>query len=327
MNSPLPIGLGAGLVSAVLFASAAIGGVQSVLLLYLSPLPPLLAGLGWGWASAAVAAISGTVVSAAALGFMSGVSYFITLGLPIAGLCYLALLSREATELQPAGHGQPQPTLEWYPPGRLVTWAAVIAGTLSAISVPLVATTAEAYRGTIHDMLKSAIVPYLGTEASLDETSLEAMLDMMARVLPAAMAIVWLAVAVFNMWLAGRIVEYSGRALRPWPNIAAMTYPNGMALAFIAALGLSFLPNLLGIIAVAFASAFSFAYMLLGLVILHVITRPMPLRPMLLAAIYLSIFLFGWVAIIVAIIGLGDPIFKLRERAFNRAKPPASGRD
>ena len=53
-------GLGAGLVSALLFASATAGTLISVLVLFaLSPMPVAIAGLGWGWGSAGVAAITG----------------------------------------------------------------------------------------------------------------------------------------------------------------------------------------------------------------------------------------------------------------------------
>ena len=56
------IGLGAGLASALLFYSAARGSpLLGTLLLLLTPLPSLLAGLGWGWLPAAAGAVAGAL--------------------------------------------------------------------------------------------------------------------------------------------------------------------------------------------------------------------------------------------------------------------------
>ena len=46
MNSPILIGIGAGLVSAVLFASTLTGTVLAMMLFYITAMPGFLAGLG-----------------------------------------------------------------------------------------------------------------------------------------------------------------------------------------------------------------------------------------------------------------------------------------
>ena len=59
------IGVGSGLASALLFYSAARGSpLLGTLLLLLTPLPSLLAGLGWGWLPAAAGALAGAAVMA-----------------------------------------------------------------------------------------------------------------------------------------------------------------------------------------------------------------------------------------------------------------------
>jgi hypothetical protein len=126
------------------------------------------------------------------------------------------------------------------------------------------------------------------------------------------------------MWLAGVIVEASGRALRPWPKLDALELPNSIFLAFTASLIASFLPGIAGLIATAFAGSFLFAYVLQGLAVLHVFTRGMPFRAVLLAAIYLGMLLLGWVAVAVAILGLSEPMLRLRERAAARGQPPSN---
>ena len=87
MNSPIFIGVGAGLVSAVLFASTMTGSVLAMALFYITALPGFLAGLGWGTQAGIIAALTGAGLTAVLLAPLAGVGYFLTLGLPIAILC------------------------------------------------------------------------------------------------------------------------------------------------------------------------------------------------------------------------------------------------
>src|SRR5206468_7976699 len=104
------IGLGGGLASALLFYSAARGSpLLSTLLLLLTPLPTLLAGLGWGWLPAAAGAVAGSLVMAIAASLPFAVGYFLALGLPAAIIAHLAYLSRP----DPRDPNQ----REWYPVG------------------------------------------------------------------------------------------------------------------------------------------------------------------------------------------------------------------
>ena len=77
------IGLGGGLASALLFYSAAGGSpMLGTLLLLLTPLPSVLAGLGWGWLPAAAGAVAGTLVMAVAASVPFAAGYFLALGYP-----------------------------------------------------------------------------------------------------------------------------------------------------------------------------------------------------------------------------------------------------
>src|SRR5262245_14103130 len=109
----LLIGLGSGFASALLFYSAAQGGGGLGLLLFcLTPLPPMLAGLGWGWLPAAVGGAAGSVAMAAIAGAPLGLAYFVAVGLPATLVAYLAYLSRPSPY-------EPDKR-EWYPLGRLL---------------------------------------------------------------------------------------------------------------------------------------------------------------------------------------------------------------
>ena len=321
MPTPLIIGAGSGLVSAALFASAATATALAGVLFYLAPLPLCLAGLGWGGRAALLSALTGTVVIAVSLGPATAAIFALLVAAPTTLLSHLALLSRPAATPQ----GQVVGALEWYPPGRILGWAALMAGVLAAILVLIIGYDQEAYRQSIHEILEHSALKELDRDGTLfTEETITSLSAALARALPAAFAIIWLTITLFNLWMAGLIVDASGHALRPWPDLHAIELPNAYVLIFAGALAASFLPGLPGLLATGLAGALLFAYVLQGLAVIHVYSRGVPLRGLLLAAVYLGILLLGWVALAVAIVGLGEPLIRLRGRGNERGEPPSS---
>lgn len=321
MPTPLLIGAGSGLISAALFASAATATALAGVLFYLAPLPLCLAGLGWGGMAALFSALAGTLVIAVSLGPVTAAVFAISVAAPTALLTHLALLSRPA--VAPQGHHVA--ALEWYPAGRIVGWAALMAGLLASILVLALGYDQASYRESIREILSHSALKELDPDGTLfTEETISTLSDVLARALPAAFAVIWLTISLFNLWMAGLIVDASGRALRPWPDLHALELPNSLVLIFAGALAASFLPGLPGLLAIGLAGALLFAYVLQGLAVIHVATRNVPLRSLLLATIYFGILLLGWVAIVVAIVGLAEPLLGLRQRSNRGGQPPAA---
>ncbi len=67
--------------------------------------------------------------------------------------------------------------------------------------------------------------------------------------------------------------------------------------------------------------------MLLGLIVVHVMASRSAFKYLLLGAVYLGIFMFGWVALVVAFVGIGDPVMKFRERALGSGPPAPPDND
>jgi len=318
MPISLFIGAGSGLVSAALFASAATATSLAGLLFYLAPLPLCLAGLGWGGMVALLSALTGTVVIAASLGAATAAVFALSIAAPTALLAHLALLSRPAA----TPNGQVVGPLEWYPPGRIVGWAALIAGLLAGILVLTIGYDQEAYRDTIRQILEHSTLKELDRNGTVfTEEAIASLSSVLARALPAAFAIIWFTITLFNLWIAALIVDASGRALRPWPDLRGFELPNALVPIFAGALAASFLPGLPGLLATGLAGALLFAYVLQGLAVIHLYSRGLPFRAVLLTAVYLGILLLGWVALVVAILGLAEPLLGLRRRG----QPPTSG--
>ena len=163
MPTPLVIGAGSGLVAAALFASAATATALAGVLFYLAPLPLCLAGLGWGSTAALLAALTGTIVVALSFGPAMAAVFAASIAAPIALLTYLALLSRPA----PAPEGQSSGALDWYPPGRLVGWAALIAGLLAALLVLFLGSDQDSYRESIREILSHSALKDLDRDGTL----------------------------------------------------------------------------------------------------------------------------------------------------------------
>jgi hypothetical protein len=317
MPTFLPIGLGAGLAAAVLFASASTGPlVTRFLLFFLASLPAFLAGLGWGWMAALVAALAGTFLAALISGPFAAMVYGLSQGLPVVVLCYLAYLNRPSPE---ASDG----AVEWYPVGRLVIWAAVMAGSLSVLSLAILGSDMEALRTGLRSFIERTLardMPQLGAKP-LEPAQIEALTDIALYLLPAASAVSWLSGLLLNLWLAGRITLASGRLLRPWPDLAALSFPPGTTLALAAAAAATLISGFVGLAAAGVVGALFMAYILLGLSIVHYVTRGKPSRPFVLASVYTAlVFLNPWSGLGLVLLALTEPFAPWRRRP-----PPSPG--
>jgi hypothetical protein len=140
------------------------------------------------------------------------------------------------------------------------------------------------------------------------------LLDIMVAVLPPTAAVFTTAVNMFNLWLASRIVRISGRLHRPPTDLSAMRFPP-YALALVgAAFVASFLPGMVGQFGVVVTSTMLLAYALLGLAVMHAITRGMNSRPFALGGLYAAVIIFGWPMLLLSMLGLADSAFNLRGR-------------
>lgn len=318
------IGLGGGIASAVLFSSAAGGGAAGRLVLYvLVPLPCLLAGLGWGSGAAGIAAGTGAAGVGAVLGLKAALVFFLSQGVPAAVLCHLALLSRPLY-LALSQTGATAPALEWYPPGRLTAVATLMAGVLAALSLLVLGPDLDTLRGLLRELIEKVFLKELPglRDRQLSPEDVTAIVEFSLYALPAASAMIWLGGFLMNFWLAGRITLLSGRLPRPWPDLAAMTFPRGFALGLAAALALTFLTGYPALLGSGFGGAFFLAYVLMGLAIVHYVTRGRASRPFVLWGMYFALLILNtWAALLIALLALLEPFLPLK-----RSIPPGPPR-
>ena len=147
MGQFLGIGIGAGLVSALLFSLLLKGTALAILLYLLAPIPILIVGLGWSHKAALVAALAGSLALAVAVQPFLGLGFLAYLALPAWWLAYLALLGR------PGADG----TMEWYPTGRLLAWTAGTAALAFVAIAVIAAPNYETFQTQLRDMTRTLV--------------------------------------------------------------------------------------------------------------------------------------------------------------------------
>jgi hypothetical protein len=317
------IGIGAGAAAALLFASVTSGTLLSIPLFYLAPLPIMIAGLGWSYWAALTAALTGALALGLVFGAVFLFAFLVGAGVPAWWLAYLAMLARPVAA---PGHAD---ALEWYPTGRIVAWAAILAALAIIVAIPNLGTDGESFRAGLHDVLARMLRMQTGAPADTPltlpgGTDPERFINFLVSVIPATAAVLATLTNLLNLWLAGRVVKFSGRLTRPWPEISAMRFPPHLTAALAIAIAVSFADGIVGIIGGVLSASLLMAYGVLGFAVLHSITQGMNSRPFLLAGTYLAVLMIGWLVLALCLLGVLDTIIDLRARVSHKRGPPAN---
>ena len=336
MTQNLVLGVGAGLVSALLFGVLLKASALAITLYLLAPLPILIVGLGWSHRAALAAAIAGSLALMATVAPFMGLAFAGYVALPAWWLAYLTLLGRET-----------EGGLEWYPTGRLLGWIGATAA-LSFIAIAVLSSpdydsyetqlkkvahtlvdprspdaARQAARPVQDEAAKGepaqprptpeAATPDDGTEVTRDELA-----GAFATVVPALAAHCLALLLTFYLWAAARIVRISGRLMRPWPDLPSTQMPRSCLAALAGAAVLSLAPGYAGVLGVALVGAFTAVFALQGLAAFHDSSRGRPGRGLMLFAMYLVLFVTQGVALVAL------TLFGLADTALGRRRPKAA---
>ena len=264
--SPLLIGAAAGAAAALLSVGSVYQSAFSYILFVLSPLPLMLAGLGWGPTAGISAAAACIFAVASFAGTSPAVVIALSTVLPASVAAYLGGMAR-IEDNQPA---------EWYPLGRILFFVTgLVAAGFVAIGVYLdfPAMTAELSVELVKRF--AAADPALAS----DPIATMSMANSVLKILPFLQPASWLLVILGNFWLALGISRRSGLFNRPkddWPSSLKM--PSAVLPIFALAMAGTFLGGGYGMIAWCVAGAFSMAFIFTGFAALHRLSRGKPWR-------------------------------------------------
>lgn len=308
------VGIGAGLVAALLFSVVITGSPLSVLLYSAAPLPIFIASLGWNHRSGLFATAAGALAVMLVLSPTGGLAFALIIGLPAWWIAYLSLLAR----------GDARGVAEWYPLGKLMLWIAGTAALATVGSALVMTTDYETYRGAISRMIAAILNEMVrGRLVSLPaDMPVGDLADSLSPAVPLGIGASFVTTITLNLWLSARIVKISGRLPRPWPFIPSMALPRVALLLLLGAGVLASLGNYLGVAAMAFTGALLAAFMFSGLALLHDLSRGRSWRLPMLISVYVSLVVMqALLTPLLALIGLADTLFGLRKRAL--PPPPA----
>jgi hypothetical protein len=308
------IGLAAGAASALMFTSMISGELISLVLIYLAPLPLMVAAICWGPLCVAIGGIAATAALGAIFGLPLCAAFAIGIALPGWWLGHLVLLGRPA-----AGHPTPAAApdgddLEWYPIGRLLLWIVAFA-TLATFALLL---TRGSDAASIAESLKHDLEQLL---AAFSITAEDQVVDALVAIVPICAVIGSFVVLTLNLWLAAKIAATSGRMRRPWPDLRLTALPPFTLAALCVAVALCYTGGLTALLAKLVASALLMAYAFTGFAVLHTLTMALKSRVFWLGSAYLVVVVFMWPVLAMVVLGLADAVFGFRAR-YLRSRPP-----
>lgn len=309
-----------GLAAAVLHASVSTLTPLSALLFYLTPLPLLMAGLSHGWPAAAVSGAVGALALSGFWGLKSGLFFLAASAAAPVILSRLALTNRAAQGQPSEGEATAQ-GLQWYPEGRLLLWAAAMAGFLLTMVILALGPDAESFQATL-SQAASGISKSLGAGMPAEQQAeLTRWVNFMMKLAPAAVAAAWLAATMINLLMSSRLLMRMGMSLRPWAPFSSLMFPRTALLALAGACAASLLPGTAGLIGMVFAAALLTAFAILGLSVVHRLLIGHTARMPILFGLYGTLVLLSWVlALPLILLGIAELGFGVRARL--RPLPP-----
>ena len=311
------IAIGAGLMSAVA-SMAFLGGVPlAVGLVYMAPLPLIMAGLAFGVRATTFGALAGFMATGMFGGGLSAGVFALVHAMPAWMTVRLAMLHRGG---QTGENSPPAPT-DWSSPGDIAAiLAAIRAGMLSVAAVMTAGD--QGMSGLIASHLGEVfrmMAPDMPTEHR------GAIAQSLTPLFPGAVAASWVIMAVVNAAIAQGLLVRMGQNLRPSPAYAAVDMPQWLSWPLVAAAA----------VALAGSGEWEYAgrnvamvlavpYFLLGLAVVHTLARRVAYTGPLLVVFYMIIVVSVWAALIVAGIGVAEQWIGLRDRS---ARTPRGGDD
>ena len=314
------IAIAAGSASGLMFASIISRALISLLLLYFTPLPLMVAALGWGPLAATIGGIGAATVLGAIFGLPFCIAFVVMMALPAWWLGHLALLGRPVSNAGSSDGATPAaPVLEWYPIGRIVLWIAGF-GVLSTMATLLTLGTDAA---TITETLRAGLLRILSPRVAASSDDIKQQIDTAVMIVPAAAANSAMTMLMLNFWLAARIAATSGRLHRRWPDLKSIELPPMTLAALSAAIAFCFSGGLLAMLAQATTAALLMIYALTGFAVLHTLTMGLKGRALWLACLYSVVVVSGgWLILAMTVLGIADAVFGFRQRFLQTRPPP-----
>ncbi|NNG02703.1 MAG: DUF2232 domain-containing protein [Inquilinus sp.] len=310
MGQVILFACGGGVLSAMLFLSAAYGSPAALIITHLTPLPLYLVGFSLGAAAAMVAGVVAVAVVGIVAGIPLGGAVLVAVALPVVLLMRRAMTTEKPIAVEPIAAETPDPTV-WCPPGPLLVLVCGYGVAMVAAAAVATMGQPEGLAGAVGQMVASRqalLADFAGAET-------EVLTARLIAFAPGMLATGWLLAIVLNGTLGHWIVDRFGLSRRPALAMSDVELP-GWTVAVLAVLvGAAYLlDGQIGYAARNLAVVVGLGFFFAGLGVVHALVRASQSRPLLLAVFYGVLVLLGWTALIVAGLGVIEQWLGLRRR-------------
>ncbi|MQW88491.1 DUF2232 domain-containing protein [Sinorhizobium saheli] len=290
----------AGITAALLSMGANTQSSFAIVLYAASALPILIAGLGWGNAAAIAAiVVAGATAAALVSSYFALLIVVVTL-VPAGWLSHLANLARPASEL-----GGPEGALAWYPLSDILAHLAGLV-TVGMIIVGYIV----GYDSSVSNLMVDMVVEALKAQEPLynpDAAAITQLKAMFTLALPLVQGAIWVVMLFAAYYIATRIVQMSGRSLRPREDIpSSLRMHRNAIFAFLAGLILTFVGGAAAPVGALICGTFGAGFLVSGFAAFHFRTRGKSWRLPVLWIAYLSVVVFTVPAFFFLLSGLTD---------------------
>lgn len=298
----------AGLVTALL--------AVSVLFSPFAMIPSMFVGLAWGLYSAIASIVISCILLGIWLNIGIAIGMAITIGLPVIFFVRQALLSRPTQDNENNSSSDTSAVERvYYPPERLIIWAIAFCTIFSFLAFALTANNPGGLPGVLQTLIlgNENFIRDIETLYKIELT--DNFVKILAETILVLSPLTWMLIILVNLQTAQIIARFFKVNIRPTPDYLIMNLPDRLEFVLAGLVLLIFLSS--GWISVFFLTLICLcltAYFLLGLAVIHAISRTWNGRSVFIAAIYFIVFLVPWVAILVSIAGLIESRIGIRSR-------------
>ena len=300
MTRGLLIALIGGLASATFFLAVRSGAPGTIALTYLASVPVLAVGLSQGFVNSIIASVLAAIAILIGIHATAAGIYIIIAAIPALIVIRQSLFSRPG----------PNPgELEWYPIGMVLGW-------LSAYGLVFLALISMYFLGDEGGLTGKSqrLLETVFSRVAAANPQIVLPLEGLAQYLPGMLLSVWLLISIVNSTLAQNILARTGHAIRPLPRYSQFELPNWMSVALAIVILLSFFSGTVGEFGRNASPLLSTPFFLLGLAVIHTLSRRVSARGMVLFGTYFLLIVFGWLSAVVVLLGVFEQWISLRQR-------------
>ena len=300
MTRGLLIALVGGLASATFFLAVRTGAPGAIALTYLASVPVLAVGLSQGLLNSVIAATIAVIAIMIGIHATAAGIYIAIAAIPALIVIRQSLFSRPGTTPE---------ELDWYPIGLILGHLAVYGLIVLAIISIYFLGDEGGLTGKSQRLLEAVI-----SRVTAANPQLVIPVEGIARYLPGLLLSVWLLISIVNATLAQNVLSRIGHAIRPLPNYSSMELPNWMSIALALAILFSFFSGVIGDFGRNASLLLSTPFFLLGLAVIHTLSRRVSARGPVLFGVYFLLVIVGWLLALVVLLGVLEQWISLRQR-------------